>query len=124
MKRRHLLSQTGAAATLALAGCSVLGSGDESTPTAESLNASIDYHAADDGDLIAVVTVTNTASEPVSGTLYIDLTVDGSTNTRVRTVEVQAAGTREVTAEFDGVSVEKFTGGNASLSTRWGYQAE
>jgi hypothetical protein len=124
MNRRHLLCQGGAAAALALAGCSVLGGDGESTPTAEALEVSnLDYRAADDGSLVAIVTVSNTASEPVTGTLYVDVTVDGSADTRVRTVEVEAAGTVEITAEFD-FSTEQFESGGGSLSTRWGYQAE
>lgn len=109
--------------TLTLAGCSVLGS-DESTPTAEALEVpEFDYHAADDGSLVVTATVANTASDAVTGTLYVDVTVNGSTNTRVRTVDVDAAGTTDITVTFDDVSTEQFESGG-SLSFRWGHEAE
>lgn len=123
MNRRRLLCGAGSAATLALAGCSVLGGGDgESTPTTGPLEVSeLDYHAADDGSLVATVVVSNTTDERVSATLYVDLTVDGSTSTRVRSVDVEAAGTTEVTAEFEDVSKERFDQGG-TLSVRWDYE--
>lgn len=119
MNRRTAVRRTGAAAALALAGC--LGGDDE--PAAQSLEVDdFAYHADDDGNLVVTVTVVNTASQPANGTLYVDVTANGSASTRARSVSVDAAGTTEVTAEFD-VSVDAFEQ-QGSLSFRWGYEGE
>jgi outer membrane usher protein FimD/PapC len=119
MNRRTAVRRAGTAAALALAGC-LAGSDEE--PAARSLEVDdFAYDADDDGNLVVTVTVVNTGSEPATGTLYVDVTVNGSAHTRVRSVSVDAAGTTEVTAEFD-VPVDAFEE-NGSLSFRWGYEA-
>ncbi len=123
MNRRRLLCQAGSAATLALAGCSVLGGdGDDEATSTKPLEVSeLDYHGADDGSLVVTVVVSNTAAERVSATVYVDLTVDDSTSTRVRSVDVEAAGSTELTAAFEDVPKERFDDGG-TLSVRWDYE--
>jgi|GEM_PF-3938561 len=122
MDRRTLLRRVPAAVAVAALGGCLGGGGQPKTAGSEALEISdFNYTANDAGDLVVVVTVTNSASQPATGTLYVDVTANGSANTRVRTVEVEPAGKTDVRATFD-VSKDTFEH-RGSLSFHWDHES-
>lgn len=97
LERRTLLHGTAVAGSLLLAGC--MGSKADSKT---SLNvANVDFYENDDGYLEVAAVVSNPGNEPGSGTLVVQVKIDGDAQPRVREISLDAHETKEFTITYD-----------------------
>ncbi|MFC7045083.1 hypothetical protein ACFQH6_06320 [Halobacteriaceae archaeon GCM10025711] len=98
MKRRTALQGFAAGGALLLAGC--LGGGDDE-PRRTLKATGIDYTDDENGNLVVIVTVANTASERRNATMYVPVSVNGTSQQRVAEVSVDGGSAEEYRVTFD-----------------------